>query len=340
MDGSSRSLITSPCYHDLCVHQPKLTPSFCPFILAKLLFAPPLLLFRCAQLRGGETPAPSPSSSPTRPAASHRAESAKPSLLRHSSSVSSTSSRTAQPWDDDNGSGSGVQLGASEGTPFNAPSSQAPDAGEGGEGKKCGKQSTVYQEGAPDTAATAAKAEAGEALVARSRRVVGTSPEEIDLPPGWDAVYFCYNCGSKEHGAMHCPRPPRGTPENTYVPPFPGARRRVSSEWVCARPHGHKSSKAAGPNDHIVAKLEQLHDTYADYGTSVMSEINGAKGEGRKQGRVRGRKESATGIGTGKAMAGGPSIFPLLCLKSVLTPPPPSPPSPLSYLSCPKSSTT
>ena len=106
-------------------------------------------------------------------------------------------------------------------------------------------------------------------LVARSQRIVGTAPPEIDLHSSLQAKYYCYNCGSRAHGARTCPAPARGTEGNTFVPGIPGARRSVASEWVCARSHPHNTSKTKGPNHLIISQLQQLLETYSDYTTTV-----------------------------------------------------------------------
>eukprot|EP00049_Salpingoeca_infusionum_P003592 m.68178 g.68178 ORF g.68178 m.68178 type:complete len:695 (+) comp12188_c0_seq1:205-2289(+) len=101
-------------------------------------------------------------------------------------------------------------------------------------------------------------------------------PVIIDLPPELQREYMCYNCGDRTHGAAECTAPLRGTGGNTFVPPFRGAKSTIAREWICARAHtldvpGAKKQKEADkPNANIVAHLERLHDTYADYTGSLV----------------------------------------------------------------------
>lgn len=92
----------------------------------------------------------------------------------------------------------------------------------------------------------------------------GGNPLEIDLEPVDEVLYFCYNCGSKNHGAASCTHPPRGTRGNVYCPNFPGAPVNVFPEWICARSHHRHSKEIQGPNDMIITTLQKLQDTYED----------------------------------------------------------------------------
>eukprot|EP00043_Microstomoeca_roanoka_P007520 m.72381 g.72381 ORF g.72381 m.72381 type:complete len:594 (+) comp13855_c1_seq3:199-1980(+) len=142
----------------------------------------------------------------------------------------------------------------------------------GGDGQRRRLSSTHFELDSSSNAGDSEVFAHGEdppTLIARSRRVAGTSPLEIELDPAEAAQYFCYNCGSTAHGAAHCQLPPRGTEHNSYVPPFKGARRSVSDEWICARSHGHKGAKGENPNEKIITLLEALQDTYSDYTTPV-----------------------------------------------------------------------
>ena len=107
------------------------------------------------------------------------------------------------------------------------------------------------------SAAEARLADANALAEAAVRRAMASGKLSIGAS---HTRYYCYNCGSASHGAIGCPRPPRGSPANTYVPPIAGARSRIEDTWVCARPH--PLDKATHPNAAIIKPFEDLLEGY------------------------------------------------------------------------------
>jgi len=125
----------------------------------------------------------------------------------------------------------------------------------------------------PASAAEARLADANALAEVAVRRAMAAG--KLRMGPG-HTLYFCYNCGSPSHGAIGCPRPPRGSPANPYVPPMAGARERVDKAWVCAR--AHPLDQAIHPNAHIIKPFEALLEGYE---TAARDKVGGLGAWGR-----------------------------------------------------------